>query len=107
MVQPVEADGPTLQLPEALSDYDRGPWRCLRNIVSIAHWKAEVMRAAASCKPLSLARATSQMCSSPFEWNASDKTVFTLWTSRQGDKVTYHLSHHGLGTLVRLLKAEG
>ena len=100
-----------LQLPGTLSEYDRKPWRCLRDVAAVATWRAEEMRAAASGKPVSLKVATSKMVPSPFEWKPRDKTVFIVWTSeredKQGGPVRYHLASASLQYLVKMLaKAE-
>ena len=92
-----------LNLPEDLTVYNRRPWRCLRDVVAFAHFRAEQMRASAEGCAIDLARALSSMETCPFRWDATeafnDTTLFIVWTSGDKDKLEYHLNAANVATL--------
>ena len=96
------ADVVPLKLPDDLSAYDRRPWRCLRDVVAHAHFRAEQMRASAE-GGFDLARALSAMETCPFRWDATeafnDTTVFIVWTSGDKGSLEYHLHAANVATL--------
>ena len=83
-----------LHLPADLSAYNKRPWRCLRDIVAHAHFRAEVIRARSEDRSLDIGRAMSGFDVCPFSWDAgevfNDTMVFVIWTSGEGAGLKYH-----------------
>ena len=85
-----------IELPADLSTYDHGPWRCLRDVVSQAHFKAEELRALTEGRPMNIDRAMMALETCPFSWDAKDvnhTTIFVIWTSgdEKGGGLKYHV----------------
>ena len=69
----IAAHAVPLKLPnDDLKAYDRRPWRCLRDVVAHARFRAEQMRATAEGRAFDLARALSAMETCPFRWDATE-----------------------------------
>ena len=83
-----------LHLPTDLSAYNKRPWRCLRDIVAHAHFRAEGIRARTEGRAFDIDRAMSGFDVCPFSWDAgeffNDTTVFVIWTSGEGAGLKYH-----------------
>ena len=88
-----------LNLPTEASAYDKRPWRCLRDVVAAAHFKAEELRAAEG-RDFDIDRATSGLVVCPFEWDTTEnfagQTIFVIFTS---DENKFHLKNAGLKRL--------
>ena len=84
-----------LDLPTYLSAYDKRPWRRLRDIVALAHFKAEEMRAQAEGRFIDFERAMAALELCPFAWDSKESLrhtmVFVIWTSGVKEKRKYHL----------------
>jgi len=87
-----------LDLPSDLSAYDCKPWRRVRDVTALAHFKAEEMRAAADNDYVfDIERALSRMETCPFAWDFSaepflDSILFVVWTSGEKKRLKYHLN---------------
>ena len=85
-----------LNLPTEASAYDKRPWRCLRDVVAAAHFKAEELRAAEG-RDFDIDRAMSGLVVCPFEWDTTEnfagQTVFVIFTSGEKSKIQFHLKN--------------
>ena len=87
-----------LDLPSDLSAYDCKPWRRVRDVTALAHFKAEEMRAAADKDYVfDIKRALSRMETCPFAWDFSaepflDSILFVVWTSGEKKQLKYNLN---------------
>ena len=85
-----------LDLPTEASAYEQRPWRCLRDVVAAAHFKAEELRAAEG-RDFDIDRAMSGLVVCPFEWDTTEKfdgqTLFVIFTSGEKSKVQFHLKN--------------
>ena len=94
----VAAHAKRFDLPADLSAYDKRPWRCLRDAVAQAHFRAEEMRALSEGRAVDVDRAMSALETCAFEWDQkecfSHTTVFVIWTSvckTEKAGIRYHL----------------
>ena len=93
-----------IDLPTDLSAYNQAPWRCLRDVVAQAHFKAEELRALTEGRAMNIDLAMSAFETCPFSWDCKDinhTTIFVIWTSSD-EKVgglEYHLKSLNLRRL--------
>ena len=83
-----------LELPAALSAYDKRPWRCLRDVAAQAHFRAEEIRAQAEGRAFDIDRAMSALVVCPFAWDTTEcfdhTTVFVILRSGVKNDLKFH-----------------
>ena len=79
-----------LDLPTDASAYDKRPWRCLRDVVAVSHFKAEELRAQAEDRAFDIDRAMCGMVVCPFAWDTTEtfagQTALIIFTSGEKSK---------------------
>ena len=65
-VTDISAHAKALELPADFTAYDKRPWRCLRDVVAQAQFRAEEIRAQADCRAFDIDRAMSGLVVCPF-----------------------------------------
>ena len=93
----------TLGLPADFCTYNKRPWRCFRDVMAAAHFKAEGIRARAEARAFDIDCAMSALVLRPFAWDTTecfnDRTVFVIWASGETNNIQYHLKAAGLRRL--------
>ena len=89
-----------LDLPTEASAFEKRPWRCLRDVVAVCHFKGEEPRAEAEERAFDIDSAMSGLVVNPFEWDTTEnfagQTIFAIFAS---DENKFHLKNAGLKRL--------
>ena len=93
-------------LPQDLVQYNRIPFKNLRDMKAVAVWKAEEVRATDG--EFDFKKALAGMEADPLKWFLyDDRTMFVAWSSKAKKKTKYHLTLTSIKTILRVLATAG